>query len=254
VPEKFGQCCSTRPPRRIWRTRQKTGTAWISISTRGGMGSPFKVAPAPGREHADNCDLRAVNPYLGTNTQSGSAAPSRQPSTRSLRRTRIASSTNHSCGGRQDWRRTRFPSGRAGQRDVAEQPGSQPGVATAGRHQRGAPCGWCRMRRAAGPRPSALGGRSERHGEPDPVRDVFKPRVNQFDFRVAKILRFGRRGHSLARLLQLHEHRYRRWTSTRPSSRVDSGMVRPSGDGGTVHQNWARSSTSTSWRRAEARD
>ena len=75
VPTKFGQV--QRVPTASSNLAEQTEN-WngvdVNVSARW-SGLTVQGGTSTGKKYANNCELRAVNPYLGTNRQSGSAAP-----------------------------------------------------------------------------------------------------------------------------------------------------------------------------------
>jgi carboxypeptidase family protein len=193
VPEKFGQVLqySTASKNLADQTENWNGVdinlnaRWNGLTVQGGTST--------GKRHADNCDLRAVNPYLGTNTQSGSAAPVATTINE-------VSPTNPYCILDEPflWRTTGLAAytipkvavqvsgtwqSNPGLNPVSPQPG--------GTNVRALWVVPNAVAQQALGRPLS-GGAQNVTVNLIPSGTMFNPRVNQFDFRVAKILRFGK--------------------------------------------------------------
>jgi hypothetical protein len=193
VPEKFGQLLqySTASKNLADQTENWNGVdinasaRWSGLTVQGGTST--------GKKYADNCDLRAVNPYLGTNTQSGSAAPVATT-------VNEVSPTNPYCILSEPflWRSTGLAAYTIPKIDVQVSGTwqSNPGLNPVSPQPGGTNV------RALWVVPNAVAqqalGRPLSGGAQNvtvnliPSGTVFNPRVNQFDFRLSKILRFGR--------------------------------------------------------------
>jgi hypothetical protein len=193
VPGKFGQVSeySTASSNLADQTENWNGVdvnlsaRWSRLIVQGGTST--------GKKYANNCELRAVNPYLGTNTQSGSAAPVATVINE-------VSQTSPYCELNEPWlwRTTGLAAYTIPKVDVQvsgtwqSNPGLNPvSPQPGGTNVRALWVVPNSIAQQALGRPLS-GGASNITVNLIPSGTVFQPRVNQFDLRLAKILRYGR--------------------------------------------------------------
>ena len=149
----------------------------ITLNVRTAGGLTFQGGTSTGQTVADNCDVRANLPELNAGIGAGLVGSTVSPTSPVLsRRLRRADAAPGSCAPIRSRRVDVQVSG------VFQ---SKPGALLSANYA--VPS----RRRRAIARTAAVGERDQRDGQPDRARLLYGDRLNQLDFRVAKILRFG---------------------------------------------------------------